>query len=278
MLKKTLVIALIGVMVGGVAMGVISLANRSSTSATSGGRGQEQADGARASLPQGQGRGQRSEVSKAGAVAYGGRNFETEHEDCDCEDCTSGDEYIGQNQRPGSRGVIGRSSEQDMQQPATEQAAGARGAGQGLGRYATEQETSAPGAGQGLGRYATEQETSALGAGQGVGGGGGGGNSCHTEPVDQITVDCTVVVMGEHTLIELEDGTELELGVGPEFYGEEIGFSTEVGDKLTVTGFHEDGEFKVLSIVDESGTLMTFRDENGRPGWAGRGSRKNSII
>ncbi|MFH1928254.1 MAG: hypothetical protein ABIK79_08825 [Chloroflexota bacterium] len=43
MLKKTLVIALIGLMVGGVAMGVISLADRSSTSATSGGRGQEQA-------------------------------------------------------------------------------------------------------------------------------------------------------------------------------------------------------------------------------------------
>ncbi|MCG2768501.1 MAG: hypothetical protein L6435_08995 [Anaerolineae bacterium] len=49
--------------------------------------------------------------------------------------------------------------------------------------------------------------------------------------------------------------------------------ATKVGDKLTVTGFHEDGEFKVLSILDESGTLMLFRDEYGRPGWSGRGNR-----
>ena len=85
--------------------------------------------------------------------------------------------------------------------------------------------------------------------------------------------ESTVVAMGEHIIIELEDGTELELGMGPMFYREEIGFATEVGDEQTITGFHEDGEFKVLSIVDESGTLMTFRDEYGRPGWAGRGNR-----
>ncbi|MFH1926906.1 MAG: hypothetical protein ABIK79_01845 [Chloroflexota bacterium] len=91
--------------------------------------------------------------------------------------------------------------------------------------------------------------------------------------MEQITVESTVVAMGEHIIIELEDGTELELGMGPTFYREEIGFSTEVGEELTVTGFHEDGEFKVLSIVDESGTLMTFRDEYGRPGWSGRGNR-----
>ena len=64
--------------------------------------------------------------------------------------------------------------------------------------------------------------------------------------------------------------------MGPSFYREEIGFSTEVGEELTVTGFHEDGEFKVLSIIDGSGTVSVFRDDYGRPGWSGRGNRKNS--
>ena len=268
MLKKTLVIALIGLMVGGVVVGVVSLAQRSTPS---GGRGQEQASGARADLSQGQGRGQRFEVSEGGdgasgavasvavasvAAANGGRNFEAENEDCDCEDCTSGDGYKGQ-------------------------MTGSRSAGQGSGRFATEQAalraTGARGAEQSSGRYAAEQATGGRNsvAGQGVGGGGGNSSQANSqaELVEQITVESTVVAMGEHIIIELEDGTELELGMGPTFYRDEIGFTTEVGDTLTVTGFHEDGEFKVLSIVDESGTLMTFRDEYGRPGWSGRGNR-----
>jgi len=238
MLRRTLPIALIGLMVSGVAVGLVSLADRSTPS---GGRGQAQTTGARADLPQGMGRGQRVEVSEggdgaSGAGAYGGRNFEADHEDCDCEDCTSSNGYRGQNQMPGSRG-----------------------AGQGSGRYATEQATGARNSG----------------AGQGVRGGGGNPSQAnsHAELVEQLTVESTVVSMGEHSIIALADGTELELGMGPMFYREEIGFSTEVGEELTITGFHEDGEFKVLSIEDESGTLSIFRDEYGRPGWSGRGNR-----
>jgi len=255
MLKKTLVIALIGLMVGGVAMGVISLANRSSTSAASGGRGQKQANGARADLSQGQGRGQRAEVSEggdgaSGAASYGGRNFEVDHEDCDCEDCASSDGHRGQYQMSGSSRARGR------------------GAAQGRRQYTQEQAAGTP-------------PTGTPNSVNGQGGRGGGGNpsqaNSQAELVGQITVESTVVAMGEHIIIETDDGTELELGIGPGFYREEIGFSTKVGDKLTVTGFHEDGEFKVLSILDESDTLMLFRDEYGRPGWAGRGNRKNSI-
>jgi len=65
MLKKTLVIALIGLIGRRRGDGVISLADRSTTS---GGRGQEQANGARTDLSQGQGRGQRSEVSESGTA------------------------------------------------------------------------------------------------------------------------------------------------------------------------------------------------------------------
>ncbi len=256
MLKKTLVIALIGLMVGGVAMGVISLADRSTTS---GGRGQEQANEARADLSQDQKRGQLPEGRGAGAASYGGRNSEAGHEDCDCDDCTSGDEHRGQNQVSGRRGASGRSFEQGMWQSAAEQAADARGAGQGSGRYATEQATGA--------RNSVD--------GQGARGGGGNPSQLNSraEPVEQLTVDATVITVGEHVTIELEDRTELELGLGPTFYREEVGFDPEVGDELTVTGFHEDGEFKVMSILDASGTPLIFRDEYGRPGWAGRGNR-----
>ena len=255
MLKKTLVIALIGLMLGGVVVGMVSLAERSTPS---GGRGQAQATGARANLSQGQGRGQRVEVSEGGEAAFGGRNFEAENEDCDCEDCTSGDGYKGQSQMPGSRG-----------------------AGQGSGRYATEQAagraTGARGAEQSSGRYAAEQATGAGNGVEGQGGRGSGGSGSQAELVEQLTVTSTVVAMDEHIIIEIAGGTELELGMGPTFYREEIGFSTEVGAELIVTGFHEDSEFKVLSIVDGNDAEYMFRDEYGRPGWAGRGNRQNSV-
>jgi len=266
MLKKTLVIALIGVMVGGVAMGVVSLADRSSTS---GGRGQEQANEARVDQPRGQGRGQRSEVSKdgdgaSGAASYGGRNFEAGHEDCDCEDCTSSDGRKGQDQLSGNRGARSRS--------ASGSEANRCGTEQGRRQYTQEQAAL---------RAAGTPPTGTRNSATGQGGRGGGGNpsqaNFQAELVKQSTVDSTVVALGEHIIIETEDGTKLELGMGPSFYREEIGFATEMGDELTVTGFHEDGEFKVLSILDESGTLMLFRNEYGRPGWSGRGNRKNSI-
>ena len=258
MLEKTLVIALIGLMVGGVAMGVISLA---SSPATSRGRGQEQASSVRADQPQGQKRGQLPEGRGAGSASYSGRNSEAGHEDCDCNDCTSGDEHKGQNQVSGRRGASGRSFEQGVRQSATEEAAGALGAGQGSGRYATEQAIAA--------RNSVDRQ----------GGRGGGGNpsqlNSQAELVEQLTVEATVIAVGEHVTIELEDRTELELGLGPTFYREEVGFDPEVGDELTVTGFHEDGEFKVMSILDENGTLLIFRDEYGRPGWSGRGKRNS---
>jgi len=162
------------------------------------------------------------------------------------------------------RGASSRSFEQGMWQSASRQAAGSRGAEQGRQQYTQEQAAGAP-------------TIDARNSVNGQGGRGGGGNpslaNSQAELVEQIEVESTVVAMGEHIIIELEDGTELELGMGPSFYREEIGFATKMGDKLTVTGFHEDGEFKVLSVLDESGTLMLFRDECGRPGWSGRGKR-----
>ena len=91
------------------------------------------------------------------------------------------------------------------------------------------------------------------------------------DPVDSATYEGTVTASDEHIVLELPNGSELELGLGPTFYREELGFAPELGDHLGVTGFHEDGEFKVLTIVDQDEITHAFRDEYGRPMWAGRG-------
>lgn len=90
-----------------------------------------------------------------------------------------------------------------------------------------------------------------------------------------LTYEGPVVDVNTEITIELNDGSELELGMGPIFYREEIGFKPEIGDRLTVTGFYEDGDFKVGEVVDESGETFLFRDEHGRPIWARRGNLKN---
>lgn len=278
MLKKIVVIALIGLMVGGLAMGVISLAAPSAER----GRGQERVELEGPGEAEGQRYGQRQEVTGPSATARGRGSFEGEHESCDCDDCTSGEGHAGEGRMSAGSVARGRGSEQASQLNANQQPGSVRNSGRGTGalgsesgrgQFATEQAASA--ANSVGGRFAREQATSAGNTGNGQGGMGAGSDG-NAELVEQLTVESTVVAIGEHIIIELANGTELELGIGPEFYREEIGFEVEVGDELTVTGFHEDGEFKVISILDESNTLLIFRDEYGRPGWSGRGNRKNS--
>ena len=113
------------------------------------------------------------------------------------------------------------------------------------------------------------------GRGDGVGRGRAGNQSPSNPQADVenwITYEGIVVGVGDHVTIQVSDGSELELGMGPLFYREEIGFEAEVGDRISVTGYYEDGEFKV-GTIERSGETFLFRDEYGRPLWAGRGRR-----
>jgi hypothetical protein len=122
------------------------------------------------------------------------------------------------------------------------------------------------------GRSLQQSDRSVAQAGRGTGRGGSAPRQDSlAELVDLQTLEGTVTGSDEHIVLELADGSEVELGIGPEFYREELEFAPELGDRLTVSGFYEDGEFKVASIVDESETTYTFRDEYGRPMWSGRG-------
>ena len=73
--------------------------------------------------------------------------------------------------------------------------------------------------------------------------------------------------------VETAEG-EVLVGLGQASYRE--GFALKVGDKVSVTGFHEDGEFKAGTVENlTTGQTLVLRDETGRPGWAGRGLLKN---
>jgi hypothetical protein len=57
-------------------------------------------------------------------------------------------------------------------------------------------------------------------------------------------------------------------------YALESGFSTAAGHTVSISGFDEDGEFKVVSMLDlDTLVSITLRTETGRPLWAGRGGR-----
>ena len=146
---------------------------------------------------------------------------------------------------------------EDCEEPRVGNSAGSGGFGRGSGRN-----------GESL---ANQQESAAAGAGRGR-----TGNQPSPDPQagveEWLTYEGSVAGVDDHVTIELDDGSTVELGMGPVFYREEIGFTVTVGDQIVVTGYYEDGEFRV-GTIEQGGKTFRFRDEYGRPLWAGRGQR-----
>ena len=180
---------------------------------------------------------------------------------------TAGEESRGQG-RAANSGTSAKNGQQGCSEDADCDDCGSEA--QGKNRRSSE---SAPqGNPQGRGRSLQQFDRSAAQArGSAARGGSAPRQDSLAEPADLQTHEGIVIGSDEHIVLELADGSELELGIGPEFYREEVEFAPELGDRLTVSGFYEDGEFKVASIIDESETTYTFRDEYGRPMWSGRG-------
>jgi hypothetical protein len=130
-------------------------------------------------------------------------------------------------------------------------------------------------------------EVSEYGAGgSGQGRGGYGGQGREDAPGDQtgtgqanvegwLTVQGTVVSVDANALVvQTSSGEQVTVENRVWWFAQEQGFSTQVGDQVTLTGFHEGGEFEVGQIEDATnGQTVLIRDENGRPLWAGRGRR-----
>ena len=95
------------------------------------------------------------------------------------------------------------------------------------------------------------------------------------QPEEWITVQGTVVSVADD-LVEIQtttdevipfEGQPLRFAVGQ-------GFIPKVDDAVAISGFDEDGEFKIGQVTNlSSGVSVTLRDASGRPGWAGGGRR-----
>jgi len=157
-----------------------------------------------------------------------------------------------------------------------------RGAGQGQGRGG-DAETAEPraggqGQGRGGGQVASKGSESAQGQGQGYRSGQDrertGGQAV---PDTWETVEGTVA-QAEELVLDLGNGQTLQVGLGPSHYRESQGFTLQVGDRVRVSGYEEDGEFKagVVEKVD-TGERIVLRDATGRPLWAGQGRGRNRV-
>jgi hypothetical protein len=117
------------------------------------------------------------------------------------------------------------------------------------------------------------------GKGQGQAGGrsgqgrnSGGWDSEHTEILPALaTLEGTVTsVTPEALVIATADAGDLIIEGRAWRFALENGYTIQVNQQVRVSGFEEGGEFKAVSISDGSNQFQ-FRDQNGRPSWAGRG-------
>ena len=85
----------------------------------------------------------------------------------------------------------------------------------------------------------------------------------------------TVVSVDEDVLVvRASDGEQIKVENRAWWFAQEQGFSAQIEDQVTLTGFYEGEDFEVGRIDDATnGQTVLVRDENGRPLWAGRGRR-----
>ena len=77
---------------------------------------------------------------------------------------------------------------------------------------------------------------------------------------------------GDDLVVALGSGGTLELANRIWTFALDSGFIVSPGDKVTMVGFYEDGDFEVAQIKNETtGKSVAVRDDSGRPLWAGRG-------
>ncbi len=118
-------------------------------------------------------------------------------------------------------------------------------------------------------------EHSEMDAPQGQGNGSGQGRSAEVQSHDLVEIQGTATSISADEMRVETSGGEVVLVEGmPWAFAQEQGFTVQAGDALNVTGFYEDGEFKVAKLENlSSDQTVQLRDANGRPGWSGRGRR-----
>lgn len=104
---------------------------------------------------------------------------------------------------------------------------------------------------------------------------GDGAGTGQANVEEWLTLQGTVVsVDADALVVETAGGEQVTVENRPWWFAQEQGFSTEVGNQVSVTGFYENGDFEAGEIVDlTADQSVLIRDESGRPLWAGRGRR-----
>jgi len=150
--------------------------------------------------------------------------------------------------------------------------------GQGTAYVETEAQASGGG-----GRWnATQQEPPGWGsrwaqegaAGQTWGGAGNGVPQADVLPGEWSTFQGTVISAADDLVeIQTAEGAVIPFEGQPLRFALAQGFSAQAGDAVSLSGFEEDGEFKIGVITHlDSDVTYTLRDTSGRPGWS-RGRR-----
>jgi len=91
------------------------------------------------------------------------------------------------------------------------------------------------------------------------------------EVTDNVTLSGTVMsITSDLMVIELSDGSQLEIEGRALTFMTEQGFSISEGNALSLEGFYEGDAFEVSYVENStSGEAIRIREETGRPLWAG---------
>jgi hypothetical protein len=125
-----------------------------------------------------------------------------------------------------------------------------------------------PGTGpsRGQGSYDGEGRIDAPGDGTGTG---------QAQVDEWVTMNGVIqTVTADEMIVRTSDGQEILVDGRAWRFAQELGFTAQAGESVSLTGFYEDGDFEVGQIT-ASGQSVSLRDESGRPLWAGRGRRSS---
>lgn len=141
--------------------------------------------------------------------------------------------------------------------------------------------------GQRGGRWTQAEQTEPGATGDGRGGFGQGSgqaapNTAQAPQPDAAaagwqTVTGTVIsVASDLVEIETPDGAVITFEGQPLNYALSQGLILKLDDAVALSGFDEDGEFKIGQVTNlDTGASVALRDASGRPGWAGAGRGRN---
>jgi RNase P/RNase MRP subunit p29 len=111
------------------------------------------------------------------------------------------------------------------------------------------------------------------GQGQGTSGNGqASGPIAETEDHDWQTIEGAVISVDQQQMTVRTAEGDIQIADRPWDFAQSAGFTVQVGETVSMTGFYEDGTFEVGTLATGSQQVQV-REESGRPLWAGGGGR-----